>query len=154
MGSIAYPSGQLRDVAALAIPAHFMQNCCGRWGVTMSTRSWGDLWNLLITLMSREPIFVQIMFWLGLAFLAVMVLEGLRSSFAPKRAIDITPKTPSEFSEKPITLAEAKMHVRPTVREELPQDTFTISQHQINRPRAFRSTARKMRVLGVSKSSS
>ncbi len=47
---------------------------------------WGDVWNALIAALAHEPVELRILFWLVVAFLTVMALEGMRSSFAPRRA--------------------------------------------------------------------
>jgi hypothetical protein len=49
----------------------------------MSHAGWGDVWNLTLAVVSAQTIPVQILIGLSAAFLAVMVLEGLRASFMP-----------------------------------------------------------------------
>jgi len=125
--------------------------------VKMSTRNWGDLWDLLIALMSREPIFVEIMFWLGVAFLAVMVLEGLRSSFFPKRTTEAAPSAsaPSiEGADEPMTLAQAQSHIPANMAEESAASVPVASRQiyqTIDRSRVFRSSPRQTRILGTRK---
>ncbi len=61
---------------------------------------WGDVWDSLIAALAHEPVELRILFWLVVAFLTVMALEGMRSSFVPRRA----PK--SRPAPQPINLGE------------------------------------------------
>jgi len=54
--------------------------------------SWGDVWRLALGVFAGQRIEVRILIGLLAAFLALMVIEGLRASFFPKR--HETPATP------------------------------------------------------------
>ncbi len=47
--------------------------------------NWGDVWNLGLSVFAHQNIEVQILIGLGIAFGAVMILEGLRANFFPRR---------------------------------------------------------------------
>lgn len=51
----------------------------------MNIAAWEDLWRSAVALFAREPIEFRIGAALVAAFLALMVLEGLRASFIPRR---------------------------------------------------------------------
>jgi hypothetical protein len=124
----------------------------------MGTRSWGGLWHLLIQLMSHEPIFVEIMAWVGVAFLAVMALEGIRSSFFPKRTESAVSTKPTAFqaADEPMTLAQAQSQIPVSIAEESTPQVFTASPtvyQTVSRPRTFRSSPRETRILGARKQS-
>jgi len=55
---------------------------------------WKDVGDLIVRLVSREPPFVQILYVLGAAFTAVMVLEGVRANFLPARKHSARPTEP------------------------------------------------------------
>jgi len=74
----------------------------------MSHAGWGDIWNLGLALVRAQPVHIQILIGLGVAFLAVMVLEGLRASFLPGyRALPHHPyirnNVPSESRKQTVT---------------------------------------------------
>jgi len=128
----------------------------------MSARSWGDVWNLTLQLMSREPIFLQIVAWLGVALFAVMALDGLRSNFFPRRAPPSKPLEPPgaepEIVAPPqmIEAEPASLVTNGTLARFAPPKAAFVQQpvHQmVNRPRAFRSSPRQTRVLGTRKPS-
>ena len=53
------------------------------WGIRqMSKAGWVDVWHLVLAIMSRQPPFIQIMYATGAVFIAVMALEGVRTSLA------------------------------------------------------------------------
>lgn len=47
--------------------------------------NWNDVWNLARGVFASERIELQILTGLGIAFGAIMILEGLRASFFPAR---------------------------------------------------------------------
>jgi hypothetical protein len=47
--------------------------------------SWSDVWKLGLSVFAQQSIEVQILIGLAAAFCAVMVIEGLRASFFPRR---------------------------------------------------------------------
>ncbi len=50
----------------------------------MRAGGWADVWTLILELISRELVPIRIAAGLAVAFVFVMVLEGLRASFFPK----------------------------------------------------------------------
>lgn len=53
----------------------------------MSHADWSDVLRLTIALVAAQRTPFQIFSWLGLAFGALMFVEGVRASFFPKRAV-------------------------------------------------------------------
>ncbi|MDE2162439.1 MAG: hypothetical protein KGJ53_04690 [Alphaproteobacteria bacterium] len=49
----------------------------------MSHAGWGALWNQTLALLGAESIQIRILVGLGVAFVALMIVEGLRVSFLP-----------------------------------------------------------------------
>jgi hypothetical protein len=104
----------------------------------MST--WVDVWHMALGIVARQPPFAQIMFATGAVFVAVMALEGLRTSLltiwrahrpAPPPAAGVTPAMsplPAKIYSprashaasrrpKPLTLSPRQFRTpRPTIR--------------------------------------
>jgi len=57
---------------------------CAFGGVGMAAE-WNEMWSAATALIGRQPPAVQIFGGLGLAFTALMFVEGLRASFLPRR---------------------------------------------------------------------
>lgn len=51
----------------------------------MRDASFADVWKLMLSVFSHEPVFVQVAIGLGAALVAVMCLEGFYASFFPRR---------------------------------------------------------------------
>ena len=49
------------------------------------TAEWKQIWTIASAIIARQPPPIQIFLWLGVAFVALMLLEGLRASFLPRR---------------------------------------------------------------------
>jgi hypothetical protein len=49
---------------------------------------WIDIFNSAVGLIKALPIQYQVISWIGIAFVAVMFLEGIRSSFFKRRKYD------------------------------------------------------------------
>src|SRR5215475_5196587 len=45
---------------------------------------WKDIWTLAFQAVARQPPPLQIFFWLCVAFVVLMFVEGLRASFLPR----------------------------------------------------------------------
>ncbi len=70
--------------------------------VGMSTAGWLDVWHLVVAIVVRQPPFAQVMFATGGVFLAVMALEGIRSSVAAMwRAHKQVPLAPPQALQPP-----------------------------------------------------
>ena len=48
----------------------------------MGNAGWAQVWHLVLAIVARQPPFVEIMIATGAVFVAVMALEGIRSSVA------------------------------------------------------------------------
>jgi len=57
---------------------------------------WSVLWSTFLAQMAREPVQVNILLVLAMAFIAVMAIEGIRSSFFPRRTVATMPKPQAE----------------------------------------------------------
>ena len=53
----------------------------------MGHAGWVDVWNLVLTLVGREPPIIAILYWLAFAFALLMIAEGLRANFFPFRPV-------------------------------------------------------------------
>lgn len=67
----------------------------------MTGASWKTVVDLIETLISKEPPFVQIVAILGMAFAFTMFVEGLRASFFPRRLV--SPPSPPPPPQVPST---------------------------------------------------
>ena len=72
-------------------------------------REWHDIGILIGGLVAKEPPFIQIAIVLSAAFTALMILEGLRVNFIPRRTtepdISIRPVTTTDFRSAPGNVA-------------------------------------------------
>jgi hypothetical protein len=108
---------------------------------------WKDVGDLVIKLVGREPPFVQILYVLGVAFSAVMFLEGVRANFLPAR------KHSARRTESPridVQLQEASAMAfaeTGTVMAELPNQNRPRALHSVksNNPRPATSTRQAAR---------
>lgn len=70
----------------MASVALFVHNQSGADVVgVMSIAGWKEIWTVFLKMVAAEPPMLQIIIWLGVAFGALMVLEGLRANFFPRR---------------------------------------------------------------------
>ena len=127
----------------------------------MSHAGWGNIWNLVLALVRAQPIQIQILVGLGLAFLAVMVLEGLRASFLPGyRALPHHPyirnTVPSESRKQTVTASSAPSAEMRSVIARMPapfrpreiarpqfnlkRAKFAVSRHSAERPKIRRAS--------------
>ena len=63
----------------------FATLCLWGVGVIAVQANWGDVWKLGLSVFAHQDIEVQILIGLAVAFGAVMILEGLRANFFPRR---------------------------------------------------------------------
>jgi hypothetical protein len=134
------------------------------WGLSMSSHSWTDVWKLFLEKMSGESIVMQIAIGLGVALVAVMVLEGLRASFFPKRILEAvalrnaaaplapTPSAPPAMDVKQEDMRAAWMApVQPAYAQSLAyarQARITVN------PQTYRrSSPQQLRIIGQRKPS-
>ena len=85
--------------------------------------SWSDVWTLALSVFSHQRIEVQILIGLMTAFLAIMVLEGLRASFFTRRR---EPAIQPEPEEKIVFVPQAPpLAVAPEIA---PQQSLTVKR--------------------------
>ncbi len=68
----------------------------GRGGVRIVQANWSDVWNLALAVFSHQRIEVQILIGLAAALGALMIIEGLRASFFPRRRAQAAIREPEE----------------------------------------------------------
>jgi len=70
----------------------------------MNVSAWGHLWGAATMLFAQEPIQIRIAMALVAAFTALMVVEGLRASFIPRRTRRVPQSAPgpSQVTARPI----------------------------------------------------
>jgi hypothetical protein len=68
------------------------------WGVGVRTvqTGWSDVWTMALAVFSHQRIEVQILIGLLAAFAALMVIEGLRANFFPRRRAEAAIAEPEE----------------------------------------------------------
>ena len=54
-------------------------------GVSAMAAEWKDIWTVTSQVVAQQPPPIQIFFWMGVVFIVLMVVEGLRASFLPRR---------------------------------------------------------------------
>lgn len=105
----------------------------------MTVMGWQHLWAEAMALCAQEPPPIQIALLLAVAFTALMVLEGLRANFLPRR------KEPARQSV--LTNATGDELVRPSPHANVsPQQTiakFDAPQHPYSPARTTTSPKRK-----------
>ncbi len=69
----------------------------------MDKAGWTDVWHMIVAIVARQPPFLAILMVLGAVFVAVMALEGLRTSLLAIRRAHRG--APSAMAEKPVALA-------------------------------------------------
>jgi hypothetical protein len=126
----------------------------------MSHAGWGSVWNLVLALLRAQPVQIQILIGLAVAFLAVMVLEGLRASFLPgyralphhpyiRNTVPSAPRkqagtanTPSAEMRSVTARVPAPFRPREVVRPpfNLKRAKPDVSRHSTERPKIRRDT--------------
>ncbi|MEJ0026661.1 MAG: hypothetical protein WDN01_11590 [Rhizomicrobium sp.] len=106
----------------------------------MNKAGWVDVWHLVVAIMSRQPPFVQIMCATGVVFIAVMAVEGLRTSLAAIWRAHRAPPVPAPVKNEPVALAA------PAAAADAPA-TRAFSVRSV--PRAAATSARKRKPLTV-----
>ncbi|HEY0282804.1 MAG TPA: hypothetical protein VGC27_09295, partial [Rhizomicrobium sp.] len=57
----------------------------------MSNAGWGEIWRLVLAQYGAQPIHLRILIGLGIAFVILMIVEGLRVSFVSGRRLPALP---------------------------------------------------------------
>jgi len=71
----------------------------------MNKAGWADVWHLVLAIMSRQPPFIQIMYATGAVFIAVMALEGVRTSLAAIWRAHAAGPVPAPPKSEPVSMA-------------------------------------------------
>jgi len=91
---------------------------------------WYEIGMRIVGLVAKEPPFIQIAVSLAVAFAALMILEGLRASFAPRRS--------AEADARPVRSASAFPPSAPTKAARLShnpkQDRIVVKAHRAPAP--------------------
>jgi hypothetical protein len=135
-------------------PHAFCYTDYGACGAGAVQANWGDVWKLALSVFAQQRIEVQILLGLLAAFLAIMVIEGLRASFFPRRREAASPPA-GEAEEKivfipqppPQAMAAAPSQsfaARPIAAPppSLKRKTASIRRHKPTRPIIRRMTSR------------
>jgi hypothetical protein len=115
----------------------------GSWGETAMHQAagWSDVWHAALSLIAQEPPFAQIAIVLGLAFVLVMALEGVRTSLAAMWHAHRAEPAPLEAPKaEPVELAMPTA-AAPTRSFSLPREPHTA------RPKRPSQPARKFREI-------
>jgi hypothetical protein len=101
----------------------------------MNSADWKAVWDAAIVAYGHQPMEIRVGLALAVAFLALMVLEGLRASFLPQRHAGVaehkSPAVPPQAASSP---EAAKPQAKPTVR--LIGPAYAIPPHTL--PQAMR----------------
>jgi len=71
----------------------------------MNKAGWVDVWHLAVAIVSRQPPFVQIMYATAAVFVAVMAVEGVRTSLAAIWRAHRAAPASAPPQEEPVVLA-------------------------------------------------
>jgi hypothetical protein len=114
----------------------------GSWGETAMHQAagWSDVWHAALSLIAQEPPFAQIAIVLGLAFVAVMALEGIRGSLTAMMHAHRVQPAPLE-APKPEPVEMAMPAGAPTRSFSIPREFQTV------RPKRLSVPARKFREM-------
>jgi len=100
----------------------------------MQAASWSDVWHLGLTVFAHQRIELQILIGLGAAFSALMVIEGLRANFFPRRRAE---------ASKPATAPESVVIEPQPIHQAMPpMRSFAVTQPQRMARNPKRSVAR------------
>jgi len=112
------------------------------------TAEWRDIWTVAYAVVARQPTPVPIFVWLGVAFFVLMIVEGLRASFLPRRfrregrlpeamhAKELSPSSMARAKPEPIFVRAQRSGL---MRNRKLVDT-TPRRHQAFRPKIRRIT--------------
>ncbi len=106
----------------------------------MNKAGWVDVWHLALAVVSRQPPFVQIMCATGVVFIAVMAVEGLRTSLVAIWRAHRSAPAPAPARSEPVALAA------PAAIADAPASR-AFSARSV--PRAAATSARKRKPLTV-----
>ena len=100
---------------------------------------WREIGVAIVGMVAKEPPYIQIAIGLSVAFIALMILEGLRASFAPRRRSEPSSRTTRA------RLATQLFRSAPGNVAELPRNPKRheniVKPHRAPRPTIRRNTA-------------
>ena len=104
----------------------------------MHHAGWSDIWNLALACFGAETIETRLAIGLIVAFLMLMVVEGLRVSFLPARR-------PTRVAEPAqVKQAVEPFRPRPAIEARRPKRNKMVNRHRAERPK-IRRPAPKVR---------
>ncbi|HUO93624.1 MAG TPA: hypothetical protein VMU22_11905 [Rhizomicrobium sp.] len=89
---------------------------------------WHDIGVRIAALLAKEPPHIQIAFGLATAFTALMILEGLRASFGPRRSEGTRRRPPAKPGVRSADTGAVKQPRNPK------RDRIVINPHRAARP--------------------
>jgi hypothetical protein len=115
---------------------------------------WHEIGMAIVGMVAKEPPYIQIAIGLAAAFVALMILEGLRASFMPRRRSEPSPRTmraraatqlfrsapggnvakPPRNSKRPQNIVKPYRATKPTIRRNIaktPEDSGTRNLPQV-----------------------
>jgi hypothetical protein len=124
----------------------------------MSHAGWGEIWKLVLAQYGAQSIQFRILIGLGVAFVALMIVEGLRVSFVtghrlPTRQRNVEETPPKKKSVKKVAGAETRsfaaswgpFHPHDAVRTHNPKRTKgRIRRHRAARPKIHRAPGNEL----------
>ena len=99
---------------------------------------WREIGMLIAGMVAKEPPYIQIAIGLSAAFIALMILEGLRASFVPRRTYEpsIRVRSPrASFRSAPGNVAKPPRNPK--------RSDNIVKPHRAPRPTIRRNTAKK-----------
>jgi hypothetical protein len=125
----------------------------------MILSEWKTVWDTAVGVFAHEPIELQLAIGLSLAFMALMVVEGIRANFVPRQQTVHAPVAPPRpaapppvIEAAPVSHDEPVMLLAPTEpaqpRAPLPRKTVMVNRKRERaRPLAFRPMRPKIQAL-------
>lgn len=122
-----------------AFPARMQCRVC-KPGRTMNHAEWKDVWSLVVSLIGRQSPPSQIFSWLLIAFALLMLVEGLRTTFLPRRVVaQIHRRNSREHEAGPPRKAASSEPMSPAA----PRAAFTATNAARNAKRSDRALNRR-----------
>ncbi len=113
----------------------------------MNKAGWLDLWHLAVTIVARQPPFVQILIAIGIVYVLVMALEGTRTSLLAIWHAHRTPVVlpPPAAQARPITLAAPAPVAAPSSRSFSAKSAARPAAGPARRPKSLAFAPRQFR---------
>jgi len=111
----------------------------------MSHAGWGRLWNEALALFGAAPVVQRLFIMLFVAFVVLMIVEGLRASFVPVRPAAHRPKPAKPQLQPQTKTSDVKLSIAPrtpfrprSVARCQRKPLMRVRQQQAERPRIHR----------------